>query len=445
MKLKVLALSLIFMLSICGTGFAASEEIVDFDTLDVMSTEVESPSTAVMSSLDLTSTAGKTLNFSETDFLSCVNEGYELKGIVITSLPANGTLMLDNHSLLAGEAVTIAAVGSMSFVPTDNSAGKAAFTFLPVLSTGVHPETIKVSLKLSSAVNHAPIAENISIKTYKNIAVNGYFQAKDTDGDEVTYKIVSKPKRGDINILENGEFTYAPFMNKTGSDKISYVAVDTFGNTSAEATLTVSIDKPTTKTTYADMEGNSSHYAAIKLVENDVFIGEQLCGSFYFSPSASISRGEFIAMTLKAVGIEDVSPTLVTGFSDDELTPAWVKPYALAALKAGIISGSETMDGRKQLNSSRPISLAEAVVIINKAIQVANVNQTLDENIAVPVWAAQAAVNLDSVGIIKASSESWETTLTRASSAELLSRAIDVFSETKEKSGLLSWVFGWNS
>ena len=48
----------------------------------------------------------------------------------------------------------------------------------------------------------------------------------------------------------------SPYENKTGKDSFTYVAVDPAGNVSPEAKVSIQIEKPDTKVTYADMEGN---------------------------------------------------------------------------------------------------------------------------------------------------------------------------------------------
>jgi hypothetical protein len=61
---------------------------------------------------------------------------------------------------------------------------------------------------------------------------------------------------------------------KKGKDSFTYVAIDSGGNISDEATVTVNIKKQSTNITYSDMSGNSSNYAALMLAEKGVFTGE---------------------------------------------------------------------------------------------------------------------------------------------------------------------------
>ena len=66
-----------------------------------------------------------------------------------------------------------------------------------------------------------------------------------------------------MTLAEDGsaKFVYTPYENKTGKDSFTYVAIDSAGNTSSEAKVTIQINKPDTKVTYADMEGDPAHKA----------------------------------------------------------------------------------------------------------------------------------------------------------------------------------------
>ncbi len=386
--------------------------------------------------------AGEVLKFSQENF---ANADGDLQGIIITSLPSSGTLRFNGRPLMEGEAVTTATLDMLSYMPAGSKEVSADFSYLPVFSGGIADAASQMKISLTRKENLPPVAENMELKTYKNIPLTGMFAATDPDGDALGFRITTKPRRGDMEIMEDKSFRYTPFQNKTGSDTITYVAVDAYGNTSPEARITIKIDKPATKTTYADMEGNPAYYAALKLIENDVFTGEQICGSYYFSPDTVLSRGEFLVMAMKAVEMEDVPSAAITGFADDVETAAWVKPYAQAALKAGIVGGVVTSDGRKLLNAASPITMAEAAVILNRATRMSNVTVMgqADELAAVPAWASQAARNMDAVGVVSLDSiADWSAPVTRADAARMLNQSMEVYNANKEKSGLLSWIFG---
>jgi hypothetical protein len=448
LKIKITVLTLALLLTVCGAAAAVGEDgsfpefIPVFAPISAQGEEAGAQDAPLMDSVSVFAQGGQSVKFTSEDFVSRVADGKSLVGIIVTSLPASGRLSLDGRPIMAGEAVTADQFDKLSFIPASVSAPTMTFHVLPVMGEGVWKTPVAVNMTIRDGENRPPVAENATVHTYKNVAIRGFLRARDPDGDALEFKVTSKPKRGDIALGAGGEFTYKPFNNKTGTDKITFVVIDSFGNISPEATITVDIAKSSAKASYQDMQDHPAAYAALHLMGEGIFIGEQICGQYYFKPELPVNRGEFIAMALRAVGMEDIEPSTVTGFADDGVMPAWVKPYAQAALKAGIISGMETADGRKYFNADSPISMSEAVVILNNAISIADVNTLSDA--AAPVWAAQAAANLDAVGILPVAlnGEQWGQSLTRADAAQLLSRSVSL-TEDGKSSGLLSWVFGW--
>ena len=90
------------------------------------------------------------------------------------------------------------------------------------------------------------------------MAITGYFDAADPEGDPLTFQISDSPARGGVTLAEDGsgQFVYTPYENKTGRDSFTYVALDQAGNASEPATVTLRIEKPGTKVRYADMDGD---------------------------------------------------------------------------------------------------------------------------------------------------------------------------------------------
>ena len=96
--------------------------------------------------------------------------------------------------------------------------------------------------------NAAPIAEDLTLKTYKGIAISSRFAAVDPEGDLVTFQVVDSPARGQVTLDENDPtaFWYTPYEGKKGKDSFTYVAMDEMGNTSEPATVKISIEKQKT-------------------------------------------------------------------------------------------------------------------------------------------------------------------------------------------------------
>ena len=64
--------------------------------------------------------------------------------------------------------------------------------------------------------NAAPIAENLTLKTYKGVAISSRFAAVDPEGDLVTFQVVDSPARGQVTLDENdpAAFWYTPYEGK---------------------------------------------------------------------------------------------------------------------------------------------------------------------------------------------------------------------------------------
>jgi len=393
--------------------------------------------------------SGTIVTFSSADFLgNIVGEG-ELEGIVLTSLPdeSEGTLYCGNRALYIGEGVTTENLDSLYFEPAGDAETTASFSFIPVF-TEANGKVVTVSVAQVKKDNNPPVAADVEYETIKNIAVTCRFKASDPDGDDVTCQIQNMPKKGDVVISEDDPttFIYTPYQNKTGTDTFTYVAVDSEGKTSETAKVTIRISKNGAKMTYADMEGNPSHFAAIKLAEEGILIGERMGESYFFNPDKVVTRGEFVAMALTCLGVEISAPVTKTGFADDSETPAWVKPYISTALKNGIISGSSTFDGRRVFRSESALTRAEAAVILNNAISLNDVAKApaFADADAVPAWAAEAAARTAAKGILSVASDGSlhpMDTVTRADAAQMLYNAMKVMEESKPR-GLLSRIFG---
>ncbi len=95
----------------------------------------------------------------------------------------------------------------------------------------------------AGAEGGAPVAENLELRTYRNVSVGGKLAAIDEEDDVVSYTITTEPVKGSIELEENGCFVYTPKENKRGRDYFGYKAVDSEGNLSQEATVIIRIEK----------------------------------------------------------------------------------------------------------------------------------------------------------------------------------------------------------
>ena len=377
------------------------------------------------------------ISFSPEDFQ--VSGDASLSAITISSLPdpGAGVLTIGGQSIPAGSEIAVSALSGLRFTPLATPVLSAtSFTFTPAFSDGSVGEDVTVGLYLLSSPNSAPVAENLELTTYKNVEIQGTFAGVDPEGDLLTFRLVSKPARGAVTQPEDGsaQFVYTPYENKTGKDSFTYVAVDTVGNTSSPATVSIRIEKQKTKVTYSDMDGVAGHYEALRLAETGLLTGEKMGGTYLFHPEQAMSRAEFTALAMSAAGIEPLEGISVTGFADDPVMALWVKPYVSAALRSGLIQGSLDSEGQTVFLPDEPITAAEAAVVLDRAL---NVTDVQDSTASAPTWASQSVSNLTCCGVLPADAV-LEQPITRAEAAVMLNRALSLL-ENRDSSGWFPW------
>lgn len=314
---------------------------------------------------------------------------------------------------------------------------KRSFVLLSLcLALSILMPAAALNLTTLETENAAPIAENLTLTTYKNVAICGQCAAVDPEGDLVTFRLVDKPARGAVELQEDGAFCYSPYDNKKGKDTFTYVAVDAAGNVSDEATVKITIEKQATSLSYSDMEENPAHYAALRLAENEIFVGANVGGIYCFQPNATVSRSEFLTMAMTVAGMDALEGVTVTGFHDDENIPTWAKGYVSAAVMSGAVQGRYGSSGQVLFHSEDSITAAEAAVLVDRLLAMDDVSsQSAFAEESVPVWAYQSVVNMEAVDVVS-STLSLSEPLTRAVAAEMLCAMMDVV-DSRSESGWL--------
>ncbi|MCI7658587.1 Ig-like domain-containing protein [Flintibacter sp.] len=391
---------------------------------------------------------GDTVTFSDQDFSVQNGDGIKLTSITITALPdpGAGTLTLGGQPLAADSVVEASALAGLRFQSLSQpSVTTTSFSFLPTFDDGTQAQQpTTVTLYLLTAANEPPIARNMDLSTYKNVAITGYFDAVDSEGDTLTFQLMDTPARGAVTLAEDGsaKFVYTPYENKTGKDSFTYVAIDSAGNTSSEAKVTIQINKPDTKVTYADMEGDPAHKASIRLAEEGIFVGSYLNGEYFFDPDRPVTRAEFLTMAMATVGMAPLEDVTTTGFTDDAAIPTWAKGAVSAAVMAGVIQGSRDDSGAPVFDASENITQGEATVMLDQLLNLSDVPlEVFSTQGSDAHWAGQAAANLAASGVIRVeetNSAALSTGLDRAQAAMLLDGALDVLSQ-REEDGWLPW------
>jgi len=335
-------------------------------------------------------------------------------GICITSLPAvqTGTVLLGSRVLQPGDILTAQQLSQMTFAPLRTEEDtQAVVTYLPIYENRVAPAAT-MTISIRGKEDKAPVAQDSAVETYKNLPNQGKLNVSDPEGQALTFTLVRQPRRGQVQLNEDGTFLYTPKKNKVGVDSFTFTAADPAGNVSREATVTIQILKPSDSRQYTDTAGLSCRFAAEWMRNSGLFIGEQVGGEDCFFPEKPVSRGEFLTMLLQVLDIpkEDTSYAAVP--SD---TPLWLKPYVGAALRSGLISGlPETGMDAESMN--QPITGAEVAVMLQNALDLRVSHQIPEELTELPAWAIDALSAMADNGISLTATDP----MTRAQVAEVL-------------------------
>ena len=255
----------------------------------------------------------------------------------------------------------------------------------------------------SYAQGNAPVAENLELKTYRNVSVGGMLSAYDSDEDVVSFEITTHPIKGEIE------------LNADGRDYFGYKAIDSQGNYSQEATVIIRIEKQKTEIKYSDMNGKAGEFAAVELAEQGIFVGEKIGGEYCFNPDREVSKGEFLAMSMILSNEPLVTSVMNLGLENEDSVPTWLKNYICSAKINSEINSS---DWNKRIDKS------EAVALLNSCLKITDVRyinheESLDNELA------QACANLSACGIIR-SGEPLFDKLSRADAAQMLCNSLSI-------------------
>lgn len=366
---------------------------------------------------------------AETDRISCFSPedfSQAVTGICITDLPDEGlgTVMLGSRILRPGDVLTAEQAARMTFSPALTETDQTAEVgYLPIHADRVDGSAV-LAISIRGKENQAPVAEDSAMETYKNLASSGKLKVTDPEGQSMTFAVTREPKRGTVTIGDDGSFTYTPKKNKVGIDSFTYTATDAAGKVSREATVTITILKPTDASQYTDTVGRDCRFAAEWMKNTGIFVGETLAESTCFCPDREVTRGEFVTMLVKALDIPADEGLTYTGY--DDRIPKWLQPYLAAAVRSGLTAGLPEQDA---FGAEQPITGAEAAVLLHNALELnPEAGAMAQEDSAIPAWAQAPLAALNSSGIRLEA----ETVMTRDRTAQVLYQAARLAAE-KEK------------
>lgn len=364
---------------------------------------------------------GARIVFYEDDFLSNIIGDGELSGIVPTSLPASdvGVLKLEGSSVVLGSIIPADKLDRLVFIPASAGEYSAVFSFTPLFkgAQSLPGDEVDVTLNFYSEINNAPAAANLRFKTQKNLKIEIPLSAYDPENDGLAYTVVGIDGPGELSI-SGKSLVFTPKKNKTGKTVIYYYAKDSYGNTSDIASVTVSVEKPGSAIAYDDLSGRTSAYAAIKMAEAGVYVGERYGNTLLIHPEKEVSRGEFLVLAMNALGLEPSGNVIL----HSEQISSWQGAYMATALELGLIDDAAAGEA---ISGDEAASVIAKLLGLDLGSSVAGVSSVGD----------MAKYYVDALGIIT-KDELFSAKLTRGDAIEIIYRLTEVCSGTP---------FGWKT
>lgn len=324
--------------------------------------------------------SGSSYCFSSADF----SREETVTGICITDLPkAEGALYLGSRILQPGDILTAEQISQMTFSPVGTETDReVAVGYLPIYKDHVAEES-QMTLSILGKEDKAPVAEDDALETYKNLPLTGKLKVSDPEGKAMHYTVTRQPRRGTVELKDDGTFIYTPKKNKVGVDSFVYTAADPAGKVSREATVTITILKPADRMQYQDTFGNDCRFAAEWMRHTGIFSGENLADQNCFGPEKEVTRGEFVTMLVKTLEIPVEEGLVYTGYTDE--VPTWLQPYLAAAVRSGLTAGLENPE---IFGAGEVITTGEAAVMVANGLDLQEVFSGDGE---MPVTRAMAA------------------------------------------------------
>ncbi len=183
--------------------------------------------------------ADRTINEGATDTVTFTLTGFTNSNVTVTS--ANQTLVPNGNISILGTGVSgEVETYQITMNPVAYRSGKTVIT-ISATGDGIS-DSITYNLTVLS-VNDLPVATNKTLTMDQRTGLNEYVRGTDSDGDTLTYSVVSNPTHLGIFQFDNdGMFYYEPDEDYYGTDSFTYQAHDGTG-TSATETVTINITK----------------------------------------------------------------------------------------------------------------------------------------------------------------------------------------------------------
>jgi large repetitive protein len=167
-----------------------------------------------------------------------------IASVRVTSLPANGTLLLADGvtPVLANQALAPTQAAALMFIPMPNFHGSASLSFTVTDNSGAVSAPAAFALTIAP-VNDFPVALDDSVSTVGVVPVTVAVLANDSDVDGDPLRLLGAnvdPSLGSVVVNADNSVTFTAAPGVSGPVPIAYTAFDPSGFT-ASATLTVNV------------------------------------------------------------------------------------------------------------------------------------------------------------------------------------------------------------
>jgi len=154
-------------------------------------------------------------NTEKTGFFVATEPESEPITFVIQTNPSKGSVQLLD-----------ATTGEFKYTPYANIVGTDSFTYYAT-DGATWSDFTTVSINILN-VNSIPVCSDIDLAVTEDNDLNGQLIGNDSDGDLLTYEIVSEPTNGTLSAFNRmtGTFKYSPNADYNGSDSFTYKAND---------------------------------------------------------------------------------------------------------------------------------------------------------------------------------------------------------------------------
>lgn len=238
----------------------------------------------------------------------------------LTAADAEGDALAWSISEQPSNGAAIVINGAVTYTPLPNFNGTDSFTV--VVSDGSLPDSVVVDVTVAS-VNDAPVIDQsvAVIETSEDVAGSATLTASDVEGDSLNWTVSTGAENGAAAVV-NGEITYTPDTDFSGTDSFVVEASDGTDSDTITVTVTVAdvadapvIDQETasittdedtdgsTLLTATDSDGDPLIWSVSAQATNGTAVASD--GNITYTPAANFNGSDSFTVEVSDGGLTD--------------------------------------------------------------------------------------------------------------------------------------------